>query len=159
MVTSGRQNPALPHVLVMTLSHTVIKAYSTSSFLCSTKYENCLIPNPVHNNWDENHGWCSSIGHERVLNTHRDISRRCPWLHAGDTHRSRQGYSKCHRNVYPWQATVPTILSEGYDRLTDWLTVWKDERLTGTLTLRLPASPCLPVPRCVSICLSGPLAH
>lgn len=43
MVAAGRQNPTPPQVLIMKLSHIVIKSYSTSSFLCSTKYEKCLI--------------------------------------------------------------------------------------------------------------------
>lgn len=47
MVASGRQNPAPPQVLMMKLSHSFIKSSSTSSYLCSPKYEKCLlIPNP-----------------------------------------------------------------------------------------------------------------
>lgn len=46
-----------------------------------------------------------------------------------------------------------TILGEGHDRLPARLTVGKDERLTGTLTLHPLARPSAPPSACPSLCV------
>lgn len=93
--------------------HTLLLSFiQRAPSLCLTKYEKCLlIPNPVHKMKPAS--GASVFSFSEILNIRRDISRRCPWLHTGDSRRSGQGFSKCQRNVYLLRATVTTILRKG----------------------------------------------